>query len=107
MVFMGQGAGRFPTASAVLRDLESIRRGGRSMMPEDCRAVTADCSGVSRRYYVRLPAELGSAFPFAESSVADGVLRGSTEKTRIDRIHAAAAELRSRGEKVFFAALSE
>ena len=107
MCLIGQGAGRFPTASAVLRDLESILRGGRVMMPESCRAVAADSSGVSRRYYVRLPAGCAGAFPFAESSAADGVLRGITEKAPIGHIHAAAAELRAKGEAVFFAALSE
>ncbi len=106
MCLIGQGAGRFPTASAVLRDLESIRRGVLRMMPEACRAVRADCGGVSRRYYVRLPADCKAAFSFAESSSADGILRGITESTAIDRIHAAAAELRAAGKEIFFASLS-
>ena len=42
IVLMGQGAGRFPTASAVLRDLSAAQQGARSMFPENCRAAEAD-----------------------------------------------------------------
>ena len=55
----GQGAGRYPTAGNVVRDMLSVSQG--TLMPEQVTRRKADCSGLIHRYYVRLPGrEYGS-----------------------------------------------
>ena len=49
--FAGQGAGRYPTAGNVMRDVLHISDGG---MLGEVRRETADCSGAAHRYFVRL-----------------------------------------------------
>ena len=105
ILLMGQGAGRYPTASAVLRDLSDIVHGRRSMMSADCPRVSADNSVCLCRYYVRLPADKAACVPFAESALSDGLVRGVTELISVARMHELAAQLRQDGAGVFFAAL--
>ena len=50
IVLMGQGAGRYPTASAVLRDLSGILRGERYMFSESCATGKADNGGSVHSY---------------------------------------------------------
>lgn len=54
MSYIGQGAGKLPTASNMLRDMRAIAAGRRFMTDETCRAVTPDNSTVTRSYYLRL-----------------------------------------------------
>ncbi len=107
IVQIGQGAGRFPTASAVLRDLSDIRGGRRSMLPPDTERVRADNSGRALPYYVRLPAAEAGAFPWRESEADGALLRGITEPLPVSELHARAAALRERGVSLFFAAMEE
>ncbi len=107
IVLMGQGAGRYPTASAVLRDLSGILRGERYMFRASCAYGRADNSLASHAYYVRLPAELADRLP-AESMEADGaVARLITKPMSVADMHAAAKKLREGGAELFFAALAE
>ncbi len=55
IVLMGQGAGRYPTASAVIRDIECLRAGQREMLTAACRAGAAD-NAQSVRAVLRAPA---------------------------------------------------
>ena len=51
--FGGQGAGRYPTAANVLRDVLALRQGARYMLPDDC-PDTQLCPEAAQRYYLRL-----------------------------------------------------
>ena len=107
IVLMGQGAGRWPTASAVLRDLSGILRGEREMFPAGLRRGEVDNSVCSHCYYVRLPAELAGELPAASSETDGGVVRMLTEPMSVSQMHFAASRLRSAGAEVFFAAVRE
>ena len=103
IVLMGQGAGRFPTASAVVRDLCGL--GTLEMLRPACRRVTADNSACVHAYYVRTDAKNADRFSFAESSRADGTVRGVTEPMSVPAMHALAEEIRKEGGGLFFAAM--
>ena len=105
IVFMGQGAGRYPTASAVLRDLSCIAAGKKYMFTADCAYAAADNSGSVHSYYVRLPAELAGELP-QESAELDGDdVRMLTAPISVKQMHETAKRLRESGAKVFFAAM--
>ena len=107
IVFMGQGAGRWPTASAVLRDLNDILHGKRIMMRPDCKRVTADNSLCEHRYYVRLPENLCTALPTEKADVFDGIARVTTKAISVKAMHDFAEESRKGGSSVFFAAIGD
>ena len=90
IVLMGQGAGRWPTASAVLRDLSDIVAGRRKMMNSSCQRVTADNSACRHDYLLRVDGEYSRT----------GVIS-------VKEMHEKAAGLRAEGKKVFFAAIGE
>ena len=105
MIFIGQGAGRFPTASAVIRDLICILQGQRTMMPSDCVGVTADNSRPERTYYVRLPARHADALPAAKLLENGDPVRLITGRISVRKMHAAAEKIRRDGGELFFAAM--
>ena len=108
IAMIGQGAGRWPTASAVLRDLSGIAEGETAMFPADVCNGAADNAAESHAYYVRLPSACRGRLPAAEVlSDTDGVLRLITEGMSVAAMHAAAKALRAEGCGVFFAALRE
>ena len=108
IAMIGQGAGRWPTASAVLRDLSGIAEGETAMFPADVCNGAADNAAECHAYYVRLPSACRGRLPAAEVlSDADGVLRLITDKMSVAAMHAAAKALRAEGCGVFFAALRE
>lgn len=107
IVFMGQGAGRWPTASAVVRDLNDILHGKRFMMRPDCERVAADNSLCEHKYYVRLPEELADALPAEKTDVYDGIARVITKEIPVQAMHDFAKESRKDGSSVFFAAIGE
>ena len=103
IVYIGQGAGRYPTASAVIRDLYCI--GGVPMFKASVREVVADNSAAIHPYYVRCSASDKAAFDF-ESSRADGdVVRGLIKPCSVSKMHADAKAIRDRGGEIFFAAM--
>ena len=107
IVLMGQGAGRWPTASAVLRDLSGILRGERYMFSEACAEGAADNSGSVHGYYVRLPASLAGEFE-AESVETDGeIARLVTAPLSVQAMHETVKKLRAEGVSVFFAAIRQ
>ena len=107
IVLIGQGAGRYPTASAVVRDLSDVVHGRREMMKPSCVRVAADNSVISCRYYVRLPAARADALPFAEKELDGALCRGVTESLAVTDMHARVKALRESGAAVFFAAVEE
>ncbi len=106
IAMIGQGAGRYPTASAVLRDLSGIAQGESAMFTAACAEGSADNSAESHCYYVRMPAACKGCVPAAEVLAEDaGVLRIVTEPVSVKAMHEAAAAVRAAGGKLFFAAL--
>ena len=108
IAMIGQGAGRYPTASAVLRDLTGIAQGESAMFPPDVANGAADNSSESHVYYVRLPKVTADKLPVRQLlSEEDGVLRVLTEELSVLSMHETAAALRKAGSAVFFAAVRE
>ena len=107
IVLIGQGAGRWPTASAVLRDLSGILRGERAMFSASVAEGCADNSGCVRRYYVRLPKDCGDVLPAASLEACGDLVRLTTEPVSVQRMHETAAALRAQGKSLFFAALGD
>ena len=107
IVFMGQGAGRWPTASAVLRDLGCVLGGERAMLTEDCVRTSASNGSSVHRYYVRLPAELAGEMAHDTAECENGIARMTTEPMSVLEMHAAAKNIRERGRELFFAAIED
>jgi len=105
MVFMGQGAGRYPTASAVLRDLSYIVSGEYYMLSDKAAAGAADNSACFHNYYVRLPKAFADEFKCADKQEDGADVRLITEKLSVSEMHAVAKKIRAEGAKVFFAGL--
>lgn len=105
IVLMGQGAGRYPTASAVLRDLSGILRGERAMFSAACEEGAVDNGGCVHSYYVRLPAELAGEIPAESAEEEAGVARLITAPISVKAMHATAKRLRGQGASLFFAAI--
>ena len=105
ITLIGQGAGRFPTASAVLRDLACIQAGHRAMLPENCVPAAADCDGCKHPYYVRVPASFAGAFPAQQVRLYGDLARIITAPMTVKGMHRMASEIRSAGGAVFFAGM--
>ena len=105
IVLMGQGAGRFPTASAVIRDLSCVLQGQRAMFPAGCAAVEADNSGDEHPYYVRLSPADSRRLPIAKLLSNGDVIRAVTESVSVERMHSIAQIIRKEGGDLFFAAM--
>lgn len=105
ITLFGQGAGRYPTASAVMRDLISIKNGMSNMLGEACKRVPVDNSDSMHIYYLRMPAEYADDLLSEIYSSEDGVVRGITEKISVKDMHGIVSEIRANGDEVFFAAV--
>ncbi len=106
IVLMGQGAGRYPTASAVIRDLECLRFGQRVMMRGECREVSADNSGCVCAYYVRLPKQFAAVLDFESTEDGGDVIRAITKPMSVKAMHEAVNKMRGEGADVFFAEIA-
>ena len=114
MGFSGQGAGRYPTASAILRDVWSVLSGQKQMLDEKCLVGFAynDSDECASSYFVRLGADQVSQL---EAKVgirkvvkeSDGISFAITKKTSVKRMHDAVSELRRGGRDIFFAEMRE
>lgn len=104
---IGQGAGRWPTASAVLRDLNDIASGRRKMMSGSCKRVTADNNLCNHSYYVRLSADNACLLKMKEAKESGGIVRGITESMSVNEMHSFANKIREQGGEIFFAAIGE
>lgn len=105
----GQGAGRWPTASAVLRDLSDICAGRMTMMKPSCTLVSAKNDGCSHSYLVRLSSDASFPLPVKDDalSIVSGYRYLTTEAVSVSAMHACAKSLREKGVSVFFAAIGE
>ena len=107
IVLMGQGAGRYPTASAVLRDLSGILRGESAMFSARCAEGAVDNSAASHCYYVRLPAACAGEFSAGSVELEGETARLVTEPMSVQAMHETAARLRAAGVSLFFAAIAQ
>lgn len=107
MVFIGQGAGRWPTASAVLRDLDCLLKGRLYMLGPGCRQGSADNGACRHSYYVRLPGSFTGCFEVKSYSESDGTAELITKPMSVKAMHELASRLRADGADIFFAALED
>ncbi len=107
ILLMGQGAGRYPTASNILRDLSCLLTGFREMLPSDCKPAQADNTLCGRPYYVRLPAGLAGEFPAARLHTQGDWARLVTTPVTVSWMHQTAARLRGKGVSLFFAGIED
>lgn len=104
---IGQGAGRYPTASALLRDMERIECKHNLMMDPECEEIAADNDSVLQRYYVRTEVTYEYLVPYFEWSVKEGLVTGITNPISVSEMHSMAKEIRNEGAEVFFASIEE
>jgi len=67
--FTGQGAGKYPTAANMIRDIQTIMSGRKQMLPENT-AVASVVSDTEYAYYVRVPAEKAEAIKSIASKLS-------------------------------------
>ena len=103
IVLMGQGAGRYPTASAVVRDLCGL--GSLEMFRPACVKVRANNAGCVHPYYVRVDADKAGRFSFRECRADGACVRGVTEPVAVPEMHKLANDIRQEGGSIFFAAV--
>ncbi len=104
---MGQGAGRYPTASAVLRDLSGIASGRMYMLRKECRAVKAENDKYFHRYYIRLPEKMSACVAAESVETENGIARIITKSMSVLEMHETVKKIREDGGEVFFAAIGE
>ncbi|MFC2822014.1 MAG: homoserine dehydrogenase [Sphaerochaeta sp.] len=112
MSFIGQGAGRYPTASAILRDVSSVTDGQKRMLSRKCLVGfpynnSKECEN---NYLIRCSSfdALSKRLPVKRRLCEkDGTVFAVTEKVTVKKMHDEAAELRRKGVKMFFAGIME
>ena len=114
MGFSGQGAGRYPTASAILRDVWSVLSGQKQMLDGKCLVGFArnDSVECEKSFFVRLEDDLTAQLE--EKVGIERLLKQSagfsfaiTRRVTVKDMHDAVAELRRGGRSIFFAELKE
>ena len=99
--FYGEGAGGYPTAGAVVRDLQSIESGAAPTAPKFDGALKNEPQTEKHRYYVRTDAEI------AGSVLADfGCCKAYLTEGTPDGMKALAESLRADGKTVFYAGIA-
>ncbi|MBP5551846.1 MAG: hypothetical protein J6X41_00515, partial [Spirochaetales bacterium] len=114
MGFSGQGAGRYPTASAILRDVWSLLGGQKQMLEKKCLVGFAcnDSAECARSYFVRIDddglGKLSEKVKVLRTVKKEaGQSFAITEKVTIKVMHDAISELRGKGHGIFFAEMKE
>ena len=102
MSYIGQGAGKLPTAANVLRDVQSIAAGARYMTSENCKRVQPDNSAACHPYYIRISdASVIPAEWIARSEVLDGETCIETVPVSVQEMH----NLMANHKDAFFAGI--
>jgi len=105
ITLFGQGAGRYPTASAVLRDITGIAEGKLGMMPEGCEK-TGEINGSVQNYFVRCMSEDSNGFHVKEVwKKHNGTVSFITDAQTVEEMHKKAEQIRKEGRRIFFAAV--
>ena len=100
--FGGQGAGRYPTAANVLRDVLALREGARYMLPDDCPDAGVRLMD-AQRYYLRLPRTVNLPDWAGEGQDAGEYFLAVTGPVPPQAVYALASE----NKNVFFARLQK
>ena len=100
ITLIGQGAGRYPTASAMLRDLTRLQEGADYMLDCSCKPGGADNHLASHRYFVRCEKQDAPLFHQTET-------RFITEKMAVADMHEKAKQIRALNRQIFFAGIEE
>ena len=104
MTFGGQGAGRYPTASAVVRDVFSVFCGQKQMLRPSCKVSQAfNASEVcEHQYIVRSDIELDAFLPVEETLAKKGSFSYVlTKNIGVKKMQEVAGLLREKGAKEF------
>lgn len=101
--FYGEGAGGFPTAGAVIRDLLQIESGAPALRPATDNALRNDLSGAKHLYYVRTDSSEKVGNVLSEN----GVWRVLLTEMAPDEMKALAERIRQSGKTVFYAGFSD
>ena len=114
MGFSGQGAGRYPTASAILRDVWSVLSGQKQMLDYKCLVGFArnDSAECEKSFFVRIDDDLAKQLEDRigiERIVrkSDGFSHVITRTVTVRDMHDAVSELRRGGRSIFFAEMKE
>jgi hypothetical protein len=105
LAFTGQGAGRWPTATAVLQGAMDILCGEAAVPPLADEPARVDNAPAGHCYYVRSTAELTCKAGRIAETAAGAAWR--TEPMSAADMHRMAASLREQGATVFFAAIAD
>ncbi len=104
MSFGGQGAGRYPTASAVLRDVFSVSCSQKQMLNSSCKTGSAFNDSCENNYIVRSDCALEDFLPVEKTLGKKGNFSYvMTKKIGVKKMHETVKALREKGGKVFFA----
>ena len=88
MSYIGQGAGKLPTAANVLRDVQSVSAGARYMTSEACKRVQPNNSAACHPYYIRIAdASVIPAEWIARSEALDGEICIETVPVSVQEMH--------------------
>lgn len=114
MTFCGQGAGRYPTASAVLRDIFSVSSGQKQMLSPSCKTglVFNGSKECEHSYVLRCEKEaigvILALVPDCELLVKkEDTCYLSVRNIGVKKMHESVGVCREKGMKVFFAACDE
>lgn len=114
MTFGGQGAGRYPTASAVLRDVFSVSSGQKQMLSSSCKEglVVNDSKECEHNYVIRCSIEKAeevfSVLPHCELVVEkEDIKYLYVRNIGVKKMHESAAVLREKDLKLFFASCED
>lgn len=105
MTFGGQGAGRYPTASAVLRDVFSVSCGQKQMLRANCKRATVfnGSEECEHQYIVRADKAVDAFLPIEKVLGKKGeFFYVLTKKISVKQMHEVASSLREKGVKLFF-----
>ena len=105
ITLFGQGAGRYPTASAVLRDLTGITDGTLEMMPPRC-VRTEERDMPQRRYLVRCDSDMAGRFSATEEwHREEDIVWIITDLVPAEEMHDKVRSIRKEGRSIFFASV--
>lgn len=101
--FFGQGAGRFPTANAVVEDLLDLTAGYRGFYTDTIQPINVNNVCGPRKYYVRYTVDTWFMDGCVEARWGNGMI---TRAITPAEIHAWYAEAKKNDPDIFFAAIT-
>lgn len=103
LAFYGEGAGRFPTAVNILRDLQDLAGGGK-MPGRNVQPAAVENAAVAHPYYLRTVSRHARLAEVTERAWGEGVL---TRRMSVSEMHTLSMELRDEDPYTFLAGVCE